>query len=56
VAAGATDDEVADVLLAIALVTRLGRVVTAAPMLPPRLAMTSQPRWKNSTTADGSTG
>jgi 4-carboxymuconolactone decarboxylase len=30
-AAGATDDEVADVLLAIAPVTGLGRVVTAAP-------------------------
>jgi len=30
-AAGATDDEIADVLLAIAPVTGLGRVVTAAP-------------------------
>jgi alkylhydroperoxidase/carboxymuconolactone decarboxylase family protein YurZ len=30
-AAGATDDEIADVLLAIAPVTGLGRVVSAAP-------------------------
>jgi 4-carboxymuconolactone decarboxylase len=30
-AAGATEDEIADVLLAIALVTGLGRVVCAAP-------------------------
>ena len=30
-AAGATEDEIADVLLAIAPVTGLGRVVTAAP-------------------------
>jgi alkylhydroperoxidase/carboxymuconolactone decarboxylase family protein YurZ len=44
-AAGATEDEIADVLLAIAPVAGLGRVVCAAPTWPPHWGMTSRPRW-----------
>jgi alkylhydroperoxidase/carboxymuconolactone decarboxylase family protein YurZ len=41
-AAGATEDEIADVLLAIAPVAGLGRVVTAAPDLAIALGLTSK--------------
>jgi hypothetical protein len=46
-AAGATDDEIADVLLVIAPVTGLRRVVCAAPLWRPSSATTSRPRWKS---------
>ena len=46
-AAGATKDEVADVLLAIAPVAGLGRVVAAAASVATALGITSRPRWKN---------
>jgi hypothetical protein len=42
-AAGPTDDEIADMLLAIAPVTGLGRVVCAAPDVAAALGMTSRP-------------
>ena len=50
-AAGATKDEIADVLLAIAPVAGLGRVVSAAPGVATALDMTSTPRWRNLTSA-----
>ena len=45
-AAGASEDEIADVLLAVVPVAGLGRVVSAAPIWLPRSDMTSRPRWK----------
>jgi alkylhydroperoxidase/carboxymuconolactone decarboxylase family protein YurZ len=52
-AAGATDDEIADVLLAIAPVAGLGRVVCAAPTWRPRWGTTSRPRWTTRTINEG---
>jgi len=43
-ATGASEDEIADVLLAIAPVAGLGRVVCAAPVWRWRSATTSKPR------------
>jgi alkylhydroperoxidase/carboxymuconolactone decarboxylase family protein YurZ len=51
--AGASEDEIADVLLAIAPVAGLGRIVSAAPASRPHSGMTSQARWKNHTVTDG---
>ena len=48
-AAGATKDEIADVLLAIASVTGLGRVVCAAPDVATALGYDVQPHWRNQT-------
>ena len=46
-AAGASEDEIADVLPAVAPVAGLGRVVSAAPDVATALGMTSRPRWRN---------
>ncbi len=43
-AAGASEDEIADVLLAVAPVAGLGRVVAAAPVWRSGWSMTSTPR------------
>ena len=47
--AGVIEDEMADVLLAIAAVAGLSRVVCAAPMRQSRSGMTSRPGWRNRT-------
>jgi len=44
-AAGATADEITDVLLAIAPVAGLGRVNAAVPEWQPSSGLTSRPRW-----------
>ena len=46
-AAGATEDKIAEVLLAIAPVIGLGRLVCAAPDMRPHSDMTSEPPWRN---------
>ena len=46
-AAGASEDEIADVLLAIAPVTGLGRVVSAAPEVATALGYDIAVRWRN---------
>ena len=51
-AAGATKDEIADVLLAIAPVAGLGRVVRPPLRWRPRSSMTSTPRWRHRTITD----
>jgi alkylhydroperoxidase/carboxymuconolactone decarboxylase family protein YurZ len=51
-AAGASEDEIADVLLTIAPVAGLGRVAAAAPDWQPRSGMTSWPGWRNRTVTD----
>ena len=53
-AAGASEDEIADVLLAIAPVAGLGRVVAAAPDVATALGMTSRLRWRNQAITDSS--
>ena len=53
-AAGATEEEIADVLLAIAPVVGLGRVVSAAPDVATRSSTTSRPLWRNRMVTDGS--
>ena len=50
--AGASEDEIADVLLAIAPVAGLGRIVSAAPRWQSRSDMTPRPRWRNQTSND----
>ena len=51
-AAGATKDEIADVLVAIGPVAGIGRVVSAAPWWRPRSSMISRPRWGNRTVTE----
>ena len=51
-AAGASEDEITDVLLAIAPVAGLGRVVCAAPDLAIALGMTFPPPWRKRTVTD----
>jgi alkylhydroperoxidase/carboxymuconolactone decarboxylase family protein YurZ len=46
-ATGASEDEIADVLLAIAPVCGLGRVVCAAPDVATALGYDVRPRWRN---------
>jgi 4-carboxymuconolactone decarboxylase len=55
-AAGASEDEIAGVLLAIAPVAGLCRVVCAAPTWGPPSGTTSRPRWRNQTITDSSAG
>lgn len=52
-AAGASEDEIADVLLAIAPVAGLGRVIAVAPCLGTALGMTSKPRWRKQAICNG---
>ena len=53
-AAGASEDEIADVLLAIARWPGSAGSSVRLPMCRPRSGLTSRPRWRNPTITDGS--
>ena len=55
-AAGATEDEITDVLLAIAPVAGLGRVVSAVPGVADAFGYDIEPPWRTLMTTDGASG